>query len=147
MALKLKMLNSTSSYNECKSFAGKLRTRKPSKWLKYTKSEIIEELKTIHDNSASMDVRQSDRSKIEAGAEIEGRGRQSRAWTQQKCGSYGVPQRRVLEVLGNRDMRSSNARQEVLFQTFAFRSAGRVSAVGQATTGCFLSWLSSPSNP
>jgi hypothetical protein len=56
LALKLKMLHSTSFYGQYKSFANKFRTRKPSKWLKITQAEIIDELKTIHDNSASMEM-------------------------------------------------------------------------------------------
>ena len=54
LALKLKMLDATAAYNEYKSFAGSLRTKKPSKWLKYDRGTIISELRTIHDNSVAM---------------------------------------------------------------------------------------------
>src|SRR5690242_1874885 len=53
-AIRLKMLVSASLFNEYKPFANKLRTKKPSKWMKYTKEEILDELKTLHDNSQAM---------------------------------------------------------------------------------------------
>ena len=52
-ALRLKLLDATSSYPEYKRYKNKLTTKKPSKWLKITKDQIIDELKTIHDNTSS----------------------------------------------------------------------------------------------
>lgn len=75
LALKLKMLDSTSYFGEYKSFANKLRTRKPSKWLAYTRDGIIEELKTIHDNSTSMT-----RSTAANASQAMGQGRRERSF-------------------------------------------------------------------
>ena len=65
LALKLKLIEATSFYGDYRSYAQKIRTQKPSQWLKLTEDKIIEELRTIHDNSASMgSLKQSNASQV-----------------------------------------------------------------------------------
>lgn len=54
LAVKLKMFAAASYYPEYKSFLNKMQTKKPAVWLSYSKQTIIEELRTIYDNSLAM---------------------------------------------------------------------------------------------
>lgn len=53
-AIRLKMLVSTKSFSTYKGFSNKLQMKKPSKWITYTKEQIIDELKVIHDNNVQV---------------------------------------------------------------------------------------------
>lgn len=52
-ALQLKLLVSSASFPEYVSYAHKLRTKKPSEWIKLSTEQILDRLKTIHDNDTS----------------------------------------------------------------------------------------------
>ena len=54
LCLRIKMLDATDTYPEYKTFAAKLKTQKPSKWINMTAPQIIEALKIIHDGTVAM---------------------------------------------------------------------------------------------
>ena len=57
LALKVKMLDATSFYDGYRSFAQRIRSQKPSQWLKMGEADILEALRILHDNSVSMGPR------------------------------------------------------------------------------------------
>ena len=83
LALKLKMLDATSFFPEYKSFKNKLTTKKPSKWLALTRDQIVDELKTIHDNTTSFG-RQPGYARSQSFFES------WCTWTEQECTSQGL---------------------------------------------------------
>ncbi len=54
LALKVKMLDATSMYDDYRSFTQRIRAQKPSQWLQMGDKEIIDALRTLHDNNLSM---------------------------------------------------------------------------------------------